>query len=48
MTRAGRLINQAVENGFAESRIKPMEFGGVQGTSETRDIVLKLVDEMSI
>jgi len=40
LTEAAHLIEAAVERGFAANRIRPMEFGGDQGTrAVTREIV---------
>ena len=37
---AARLIEAAIEQGFAENRLRPMEFGGDMGTKAvTRDVI---------
>ncbi|MCP4379852.1 MAG: isocitrate/isopropylmalate dehydrogenase family protein [Hyphomicrobiales bacterium] len=42
---AGALIDDAVYRGFAENRIRPMEFGGDMGTREVAREVVALVGE---
>lgn len=46
MVEAARLIDRAVEKGFEDNLIQPMEFGGLQGTREVRDIVLRIADDL--
>jgi 3-isopropylmalate dehydrogenase len=45
---AGRLIEVAVEAGFAANRIRPMEFGGDMGTRAVTREVRTLIDEASV
>ena len=42
---AAQKLNTAIETGFASGKIKPMEFGGPQGTKAVRDIVINLIAE---
>ncbi len=42
--RAARLIESAVEEGFAEARLRPAEFGGDQGTVALTRELLELVE----
>jgi len=45
---AAGLINQAVDRGFAESRLRPMEFGGDQGTRALTAELMDIVKGMPI
>jgi 3-isopropylmalate dehydrogenase len=45
--RAGRVLQQAVANGFALNRTRPREFGGTHGTKEHARIVLDILDEIA-
>ena len=44
--QAARLIDRAVEQGFAERRLRPMEFGGDMGTRAVASEVRTLVSEV--
>lgn len=41
--KAGELIDQAVDKGFAENRLRPFEFGGDMGTKAMTDEVLSQI-----
>ena len=43
--RAAELIDQSVERGFAANRIRPIEFGGNQGTKAVATELLRLIEE---
>lgn len=43
---AGRLIDAAVDAGFAAARLRPMEFGGDMGTSAVTKTVIDLIGEV--
>ena len=43
--QAGARINAAVDQGFAEDRIRPKEFGGDHGTTEITDIVVQMIEQ---
>lgn len=45
---AAALIESAVEQGFADNRIRPMEFGGDMGTKAVTNEILDLVREISL
>ena len=45
LSEAGQLINDAVFRGFAEHRIRPMEFGGDMGTRAVTGEMIALVAE---
>ena len=45
---AARLIDLAVENGFARGRLRPMEFGGDQGTRAVTSELLQLVGDTRV
>ncbi len=45
---AARLIDLAVENGFARGRLRPMEFGGDQGTRAITSELLQLVGDTDV
>jgi 3-isopropylmalate dehydrogenase len=47
LTDAARLIESAIESGFEAKRIRPMEFGGDQGTAALTNEVLALVKEVA-
>ncbi|GAB4240239.1 MAG: isocitrate/isopropylmalate dehydrogenase family protein [Methyloligellaceae bacterium] len=42
-SEAGQLIEQAVETGFADKRLDPVEFGGAQGTREVTQTLIDIV-----
>ena len=42
---AARMIEAAVEAGFAAKRIRPMEFGGDQGTAAVTAELVALIDD---
>ncbi len=44
---AGRLIEWAVEEGFSQSRMRPMEFGGDQGTKALTGELLRVIEQLS-
>ena len=41
--KAAQKFYHVIEEGFASGRIKPMEFGGPQGTKAVTDIVIRLI-----
>jgi 3-isopropylmalate dehydrogenase len=43
---AAQLVEQAVSHGFAQNRLRPMEFGGDMGTKAITNEVLQLIDEL--
>lgn len=43
---ASRLIDAAVREGYRSQRVRPVEFGGDQGTAEVAGAVLRIVEEM--
>lgn len=43
-TEAASKLEKSIESGFASNRIRPMEFGGPDGTQSVRDTVLSLLD----
>ncbi len=43
---AAKLVDDAVDKGFAENRLRPMEFGGDMGTKAVTQAVLECVDEV--
>ena len=43
--KAAEAIDQAVENGFAQNLLRPMEFGGDMGTKAVTNAVLGLINE---
>jgi len=45
LTVAAELIDQSVDRGFAAKRIRPMEFGGDQGTKDLTTELLAILDE---
>ena len=45
MADAARLIEDSVQRGFAEQRIRPMEFGGDMGTTAVTRELIALVGE---
>ncbi|MDV7144595.1 isocitrate/isopropylmalate family dehydrogenase [Tropicimonas sp. TH_r6] len=45
-SRASVLIEAAVEAGFAENRLRPMEFGGDMGTEAVTEELLRLVERV--
>jgi len=47
MAEAAQLINNAIENGFSENRIRPLELGGDMGTMAVREEVLGLIAELA-
>ena len=47
MAAAAKLIENAVFKAFADKRLKPAEFGGMHGTSETTDIILGIAEELT-
>ena len=46
MAHAAQRIEEAVDRGFAENRLRPMEFGGDMGTKAVTEEVLKLVKSL--
>ncbi len=46
MLTAARLIERAVEQGFASGRIRPLEFGGSHGTAEHTRTIIEIVGEL--
>lgn len=44
---AGAMIEAAVEQGFRQKRLRPMEFGGDQGLTQATREVLAIVDELA-
>lgn len=42
---AAHMIQSAVESGFSANRLRPMEFGGDQGTAAVTDEIVSLVQE---
>lgn len=44
---AARLVEQSIESGFAEKRLRPMEFGGDMGTAAITREVISLVNALS-
>ncbi len=44
---AAKLIDDAVFRAFADNRLQPVEFGGIHGTSETTDIILRITEELT-
>ena len=47
MVSAAKLIDDAVWKAFADNKLKPIEFGGIHGTSETTHIILEIVEKLS-
>ena len=47
MVLAAKLIDDAVWKAFADNKLKPIEFGGIHGTSETTHIILEIVEKLS-
>lgn len=45
LTVAARLIDAAVREGYASQRVRPVEFGGDQGTAEVAGAILRVVEE---
>jgi 3-isopropylmalate dehydrogenase len=45
LAEAAGMLDRAIERGFFEERLRPMEFGGDHGLKETTAIVIKLLDE---
>ena len=45
LAAAARLIEAAVQRGFEENRIRPMEFGGDMGTRSVTDEIIRLVQD---
>lgn len=45
---AARMIQSAVEAGFSANRLRPVEFGGDQGTTAVAEEVMTLVREVSV
>ncbi|MGI9421010.1 MAG: isocitrate/isopropylmalate dehydrogenase family protein [Geminicoccaceae bacterium] len=45
---AAALIESAVDHGFSENRLRPMEFGGDQGTRALTSELIDIVDDMAM
>ena len=45
LSDAAKLIDEAVNRGFLENRIRPVEFGGDMGTIDVTDEVIKLIED---
>ena len=45
--KAGQVMEQAVDAGFAQNRLRPMEFGGDMGTKAITDELSQILDEIS-
>ena len=45
MAGAAKLIDHAIERGFAEKRIRPLEIGGDMGTRAVTEEVVNLIAE---
>jgi 3-isopropylmalate dehydrogenase len=45
LAEAARLLDRAMERGFSERRLRPMEFGGDQGLKAATAAVMELLDE---
>ncbi|MGC6536938.1 MAG: isocitrate/isopropylmalate dehydrogenase family protein [Candidatus Puniceispirillaceae bacterium] len=45
--KAGQVMEQAVDTGFAQNRLRPMEFGGDMGTKAITDELSQILDEIS-
>jgi 3-isopropylmalate dehydrogenase len=48
LTDAAQIIESAVELGFSANRLRPMEFGGDQGTATVIDEIVSLVHEVTV
>ena len=48
LTTATRLIDKAIENGFAAGELRPMEFGGDMGLKEITEAVINNVRKAKI
>lgn len=44
LTKASDLINEAIYNGFAENKLRPMEFGGDMGTQAILQEIISRID----
>jgi 3-isopropylmalate dehydrogenase len=44
---AGEMINAAVDQGFAANVVRPKEFGGDQGTDETTNVLVDIIQKMN-
>lgn len=42
--KAAQALNNAVEEGFATGRIRPIEFGGPQGTRQVADSIIEIIE----
>ncbi len=45
LAEATEMLDRAIERGFFEERLRPMEFGGDQGLKAATAVVIELLDE---
>ena len=45
LAEAAGMLDRAIERGFSEGKLRPMEFGGDQGLQAATDVVIKLLGE---
>ena len=43
--KAAKILDSAVEKGFASGKIRPAEFGGPQGTQDVTAAIIEIIEE---